>query len=243
MLSASVKALIAASAVIVVGGGSFVYLTRPVSAPTQDFTAPAPAPEPAPVPAEEAEKPPVVAADVSVKFTIAAAESSATFEIDEILRDEPFHVVGTTNQVAGEVMLNTVEPSKSTVGTILVNARTLATDSKSRDGMIGRFILKSEENEFIKFEAKKLSEMPATIVPGTAFSFKITGTLTVAGVAKDVTFDATATLVDANTLNANAQTTLKYADFGIVIPTVPAVASVSDDVTLKINLVARATAS
>ena len=62
-------------------------------------------------------------------FEIVPAESEARFVIDEVLRGAPKTVVGTTDQVAGQLALDPVDLSSAQVGTIQVNARTLATDN------------------------------------------------------------------------------------------------------------------
>ena len=73
---------------------------------------------------------------------------------------------------------------------------------------------------------------------GQAFSFKITGDLTIHGVTRSATFDTTATLESDTKLTGQAQTTVKYKDFDINIPDVPSVSGVSDTVKLALNFTA-----
>ena len=127
------------------------------------------------------------------------------------------------------------------IGTIKINARTIKTDDDRRNGMMGRFILKSEDsvNEFITFEATEITGLPASANIGDPLHFAITGNLTIAGVTKPATFDAHAVFMNDNTLTATASTVVKRSDYNLTIPDIPFVANVTDDVTLKIELMAK----
>lgn len=171
-------------------------------------------------------------------FVINAEKSEAKFEINEVLVGKPFRVVGTTKDVSGQINVNTVNPTASSVGTITINARTLKTDSTMRDGAIGRRILNSEQNEFITFTPKTSTGLPTSFEVGKEYSFETTGILTVSGVSKDVTFTVTARATSESEISGAAKATIKYADFGLVIPKVKMVASVEDNVDLTFTFVA-----
>lgn len=221
------KFLLFLLALSIIALAAFLYMTRPVSAPSGALP---------PSASTTVDEEPI-AADSQV-YVINPAKSEAKFEIDEVLNNSPFHVVGTTNTVTGKITLNTTNPSQSNVGTISINARTLKTDSQMRDGMIGRMILKSEENEFITFTPKSFSGLPQSPVIGTEYSFTTTGTLTVAGTSQDVTFNVTAKAFSENEIQGTAISVIDYNDFAITIPKVPKVASVEDKVTLTFSFVA-----
>ncbi len=174
-----------------------------------------------------------------------AAGTRAEFNINEILRGEPFTVVGTTSDVSGSVQVDLANPRDSVIGTIRINARTLKTDSSNRDNAVARFILKSEEasNEFITFEAKGISGLPndaaAKVARGESVSFKITGDLTITGITKSVVFDANFSLsqtgANAGKIMGTAETKIKRSDFKLVIPNIPFVAGVHDEFLIKIS--------
>lgn len=220
------KALLFLLVLALVAGGIFLYMIRPVSAPSSATP---------PVASPTTEEP--LAADSQV-YVINPAKSEARFEIDEVLNNAPFHVVGKTNTVAGQITFNASNPALSSVGTISINARTLKTDSEMRNGMIGRMILKSEENEFITFAPKSFSGLPESPVVGQEYNFKATGTLTVAGTSRDVTFDVKAKAASENEIQGTAVSVIDYKDFTITIPKVSRVASVEDKVTLTFSFVA-----
>lgn len=173
-------------------------------------------------------------------FNIVPDSSSASFTLNEVLSGRNNTVVGTTNQVAGEIVLNFDNPQASQLGTIRINARTFATDSGMRDGMIRREILKSgqDEFEFIDFEPTAINGLPATVEVGKSYDLEIVGNLTIVGQTKEVTFTANVTIDSKTQISGTATTTVSRDDYGIAIPSVPRVANVDNDVLLTLNFVA-----
>jgi polyisoprenoid-binding protein YceI len=175
-----------------------------------------------------------------VVYRISQDDSQVEFNVDEVLSGRDNTVIGVSNQVAGDILVNLDDPSTSQVGQIRINARTFATDSGRRDSSIGRFILQSEKDEFefIEFQPTSLSGLPESVAVGDTVSFQITGDLSIAGTTNSVTFDATATLASEDQLTGHAETTILFPDFNLTIPSVPAVSHVDEDVILKIDFVA-----
>ncbi len=173
-------------------------------------------------------------------FQIQPGVSTATFTVDEILRGSPNTVVGTTDKVGGEIALDPSNPAETKVGTILVDARTLATDSSQRNNMLRRFILATSQFAYVSFTPTNITGLPATVTSGTAYPVKIDGKLTIKDVTRDVSFDANVTRMSTSELTGSATTTISQKDFGITIPQIPFVASVSDNVKLDLNFVATA---
>jgi polyisoprenoid-binding protein YceI len=174
----------------------------------------------------------------TVIYQIVPADSSASFTVGEVLNGSPNTVVGTSNQVAGQIALDQNNPASAQIGPIQVDARTLVTDNNFRNRAIANQILDTNNYEYITFTPKTLSGLPDQITYGTSYTFKISGDLTIKGVTQQVTFDATVTPVDATHLKGSATTTVLYKDFGISIPQVRSVASVDNQVVLKIDFVA-----
>ncbi len=226
----------AASSAATVSGSASTQSTTT----TADSTGKAPAASPST--AASASSAPVgsaagAASDVVIA-QIVPAESEARFIIDEVLNNAPKTVVGTTNQLAGEIAVDPQDPSKTRVGTIQVNARTLTTDSEFRNRAIKNRILSTDQYEFITFTPTQITGLPSTGAVGQTYSFQIVGDLTIRDVTKQVTFDVTATPTSETRLEGTAQTTMRYADWGITIPQVRQVASVSDTVRLELDFVA-----
>ncbi|MCA9990156.1 MAG: YceI family protein [Ardenticatenaceae bacterium] len=173
-------------------------------------------------------------------LVIDPAQSEARFTLDEELRGQPKTVVGTTNQVSGQIAFDLNNPAGAQLGTIQVNARTLATDSEFRNRAIKNEILQSDTYEFVTFTPTALSGLPASAAVGDTITFQVTGDLTVRDVTRPATFDVTVTLAAENQLTGSATTTIQRADYNLVIPNVPGVANVSEEVTLAIDFVASA---
>ncbi len=222
------KLTIAAGVFALTGLAAFLYLTRPLAAPSAAVEE-----TPAPTATEIREG--------KTTFRIDSASSKVTFTLNEVLSGQPFTVVGETNQVTGDFVVDTENPWTSTVGTIKVNARGFNTDSPRRDGAIGRFILKSEDpaNEFITFEPKSLEGMPGKIQIGMPyFTFKVRGDLTIAGITKEQVFEASGFIGSNVPFTGSASAVINRSDYNLVIPSVPFVANVDQQVKLKIEFIA-----
>jgi polyisoprenoid-binding protein YceI len=173
-------------------------------------------------------------------FEIVPEESEARFVIDEVLRGTPKTVVGTTDQIAGQIALDLGDLDTVQVGTILINARTFVTDNTQRDRAIQNQVLQTAQHEYIVFSPPALLNLPESASPAQAVSLQLLGELTIGGVAREVAFDGTFMPQYSDRLEGTASTTIRYADWGIIIPQVPAVANVSDTVRLELDVVARA---
>lgn len=180
--------------------------------------------------------------DTRTMLHIVPAQSEVRFSIDEILLENPKTVVGTTHDVAGDVLINLETPKNSQMGTIRINVRTLETDNEFRNRALRGQILQAEQPEFeyAEFAPTQLIGLPDKVVIGERFEFQIKGNLTVHGVTHEVTFDATITPMSGAEITGTAQTTVLYRDFGMTIPEAPGVANVSDEVKLEIDFVASA---
>ena len=250
---------LAAIVVLVLGAAAYVWFSGGSGEPSTEVTAPpitavsttAATTVSASTPAttaparttttEGAEPEPAGASDVL--YQLDKAESSVSFEIDEILNGNPFRVVGTTTEVAGEVLIDFDDPTASQLGTIVINVRTLATDSGFRDRAIRGPILGSsrDENEFATFEPVDIEGLPDLVTMGERVSLQVTGTFSLSGVSRPVAFDTAVTVVSAERVEVTGTATVLRSDFGLNIPDVPSVSGVADEILLVIDLVAVAT--
>lgn len=216
------------AAIVVLGGGAFLYFNKPVAAPS--------------APIDELQSPPNKPADEGAKniFDIRQSDSEVSFTLNEELRGEPTVVVGVTDQIAGQFVFDAENASAAQMGTVRVNARTLVTDSPQRNGAIARLILESEkpENELITFSPTKIEGLPNRVAVGSSFNVKITGNLKIRDITKETTFTGTVTLAAADRLTTDVSATVKRGDFNLVIPNIPFVANVQEEVTLRVNATA-----
>lgn len=177
-----------------------------------------------------------------VVFNIVPEQSQVSFTLTEDLMGRPTTVVGTTNQVAGQIAVDFATPANSQVGEIRINARTLQTDQENRNRAIRSQILQSAQDqyEFISFAPTAITGLPATITIGEPVTFQVTGDLTIRTITQSVTFETTVTPTSETELTGTATTTVQRADFQLTIPNVPSVANVSEAVDLQISFVAQA---
>jgi polyisoprenoid-binding protein YceI len=173
-------------------------------------------------------------------FQIVPAESEVRFVVDEVLQGSPKTVIGATSQVSGRIALDPVDLDAAQLGTVMVDARTLKTDSSQRDRAIQNFVLKTGQSPYISFTPTGVAGLPDTASLGESLPVQIDGNLTIGGVTRPVTFDATVTRATADRLEGTATTAVRFADWGISIPQVPMVAGVSDTVRLEIDFAATA---
>jgi len=178
-----------------------------------------------------------------VVLQISQEQSEARFTISEELNGQPKTVVGTTNQVAGELALDLSDLSTAQVGVIQVNARTFVTDSDRRDRAIRNFILETDQYEFITFTPTQVTGLSGPAQPGQPFTFQIAGDLTIRGVTQPVVFDVTVQGEATARLTGTATAVVKRGDYNLTIPSVPNVANVGEEVTLEIDFVAESASS
>ena len=175
-------------------------------------------------------------------YRIDQRDSRATFTLMETLQGTRTTVIGGTNDVAGDVIIDFENPLQSQVGTIRINARTLVTSEEMRNRALRAEILQSSRNEFefIEFVPTELNGLPESVTVGETYSFEIVGNLTIINTTNPVTFVTTVTMDSEDAISGTATTTVLYADWGISVPDAVGVADVTDDVTLAIEFIARA---
>ena len=215
------------------------------SVPEPEPTAsPVPEPEPAPTatapPQEEAatemeEKP-----AGSQTFVIVAQESEARFIINEMLLGQPKTVIGTTNALSGELTVDAANPAASVIGPFQIDAGTFVTDNDNRNGAIRRFILQSNQHQYITFNATELTGLQDAVSVGDEIEFEITGDLTVRDITNSVLFIVTMQVVSESELRGTAATIVAREAFEITIPQVPSVANVGEEFIVEVDFVARA---
>lgn len=207
---------------VVVGGGFYWYATRPTKAPTVLMQANG-------VP------------DVSKNaFQIDPGNSTASFTLGEVLRGEPKIVLGTTREISGSIQVDSENLQGVSLGTVRINARTFKTDDENRNRAIQRLILKTEDdaNEYIEWTPTGVQDLPERVEVGVKFPFTMVGTLKIAGVTHEETFRGTAQFASANILLGSAEATVNRADYDLVIPSLPFIADVDEQVRLNIDIMA-----
>ena len=224
-------------------------LTLPPATAAPATAAPATAAPATAAPATAAPQPEATQAPAAVQatgdarlFRIVPEESEARYEIDELLRGEPTRVVGLTDQVAGDIIVDFANASASQVGVIRINVRTMETPEDRRDRAVRSRILQSAEDqfEFVDFTPTALEGLPDSVAVGDTASFTIVGDLKVRDITAEARFQATVTVVAEDRLEGTAEATILRSTYNLVIPQVPFVADVGEEVLLGIKFVATA---
>ncbi len=166
--------------------------------------------------------------------------SEARFYIEEVLLGQDKTVIGVTSSVTADIDFDLSNPQAASVGTISIDATTLATDSSRRDGQIHRRVLATsqEENKFITFSPTSITGLPDTVAVGDSFTVQMMGDLTIKGTTLEATFDVSITVSSETQLQGLGSTIILYKDYNLSIPSVPSVASVEDEVKLELAFVA-----
>jgi len=243
--------------VIIILGGVWLYnwvlgeteaASGPISAPTLELDATLTEPQAA-IPTVATSEPTLVAGTVEdqaeaisqgggvVVFKILQDDSRVQFNIFEELRGEPTDVIGVSNQIAGEVAVDLSDLSFTQVGMIQINARTLQTDSDRRDQAIRNRILNTDQYEFITFTPTEVSGLSGEAEQGETINFQIVGELTIREITQQAVFDVTAYLESDNRIVGNAEAVINRSDYNLIIPNVPFVANVGEEVVLEIDFV------
>lgn len=166
------------------------------------------------------------------------AESVATFTLEEDLRGNRTTVVGTTSNVAAQLVVDPDDPSSARLGEIIINARTFTTGSEFRDRAIRSEILESANDAFelITFTPTSIDGLPSEESGG--LSFAVTGDLTIRTITQPVTFEVTIEEASATGIVGTARAQVLREDFDLMIPSVPTVANVTEEVDLELFFVA-----
>jgi polyisoprenoid-binding protein YceI len=227
---------------LLVVGAAAAFVLRTPAASSGEFTAIPVAQNTQAPAATEAGATQAPVAEGTVVFEISQDESEARFIINEVLNGADKTVVGVTNQVAGQILVDADNTANVQLGQIQVNTRTLSTDSGNRNRAIQNIILETGRFEFVTFTPTAISGLPASAAAGDTFTFQVTGDLTIRDITQQVTFDVSVTAESDQRISGLGRTTINRGDFDLQIPQVPQVASVEENLILELEFVALAQA-
>lgn len=219
-----------------------VPTVQPTSAPTTASVIPSPTHDMAAM-SSVAMPTAVPVALAAQLFRISSSESVARFAVDETI--PPQTAVGTTNQIAGDFIIDFANPANSQLGVIRINLRTLRTDDPDRDNSIRCCVLLTAQDayEFTEFVPISVTGLPTQVSLGQTVDLQVTGNLSLRGVTRPVTFTVRMTLGSAEEIRGEATAFVNRSDFGILDDEMLAYHGVAEQVRLEFDFVARAVAS
>lgn len=179
-----------------------------------------------------------VSATRQTVYRIDPEQSVVRYAVQETFAGQPMSTaVGTTRQVAGDILLNRDDFAQSQVGAIIINVEQFESDSGLRDRRIRREYLESSTYPEAVFTPRELVDFPTEIVEGTAYTFTIQGDLTVKTTTLPAVWTVTTTL-DGDSLRGSASTTLSMAAYGVGPIEIAGLVETADEVQLTFDFVA-----
>ncbi len=168
------------------------------------------------------------------RYLLAPEGNEARFIVREQLAGAtlPNDAVGSTRAISGAIVLDKSGRVDRSVSRIVVVLDSLKSDQDRRDRYIKRRTLVTDSFPTADFVPTELRGFPAKLPASGPITFAILGDLTLHGVTRPVSWEATAT-VNGSTIAGRATTRLKFGDFGMERPRVMVVLSVEDDIKLE----------
>ena len=166
--------------------------------------------------------------------------STTTVRVREVLAQirAPGDAVLTATGMKGTFTLN-ADGSFSSASRITADLMTLRSDESRRDDFIKSDTLETRRFPTAEFVPKTISGADLPLAQSGEMKFTLSGTMTVHGRSKDVTFAVTARREGSKlTATAVAQPAFKFGDFGMTAPRVASVLSIEDEIRVEIALVA-----
>jgi polyisoprenoid-binding protein YceI len=177
----------------------------------------------------------------AVTFRIIADRSEAAYFVGETLASLglPSTAKGTTNDVQGEFSL-TGDGAALAPGTssFTVGLTSLKSNESRRDSRV-QTALQTSRFPKATFTISSVTGYNAAIPEGTEQTLRLTGTMDLHGVQREVTWEVKA-IRQGSVITALATVTIKFADFNITPPNIGGFVSVGDEATLQVQLVAQA---
>lgn len=171
-------------------------------------------------------------------YRIDPARSVVRYLVEEIFAGQGGNTaVGTTNTVAGDILIDTTDFANSRVGTIVINIEQFTSDSGLRDRRIRREYLESSAYQEAVFVPREIIDFPATITPGQESSFRMTGDLTIKETTAPATWTVTG-IYDEDALTGIATTTILMSDYGVGPIDIAGLVETADEVLLEFEFTA-----
>lgn len=163
--------------------------------------------------------------------------SEARYVVGERLVGTQQTTVGTTSVVGGDIVVDTVDASRSSVGEIVVNVEMFTSGSDLRDKRLRHDFLESTHYPFVRFRPTAMSGLPVELAQGEPIPITITGDLTVKETTSSVVFKGSVVL-HVDHLTAEMSAVIRGSEFGVGPINIARLAHTDDEITLEFDLVA-----
>lgn len=148
----------------------------------------------------------------------------------------PSDAVGTTQSVAGVIVINPDGSVDAQRSKISIDLRSIKSDQQMRDGFVQNRTLETEKFPSIEFVPKRAIGLPAPLPAGMQAQggFELVGDMTLHGVTKEVTWNVVATFGN-DMVGGRATTSFQFATFNLTKPSLARLLSVDDKIDLEIE--------
>ncbi len=154
--------------------------------------------------------------------------------------DFPNDAVGETSDVAGLIKFNPDGEISSDASKITVDLRTLKSDENKRDRFLRSRSLESNVFPTAEFVVKELPGLEWPLPKEGEASFQIVGDMTVHGLTRPMTWEATAQFSE-DSFSGIAKTSFTFGEFDIDVPRVRLVLSVEETMRFELDFLASIT--
>lgn len=173
------------------------------------------------------------------RYRIDPNQSEARYSVQEVYVGgiEGKLVVGQTNVIDGEVLVDWDNPSQSQLGMVTVNVEQLTSDSRQRDRQIRSSYLESSRYPEATYIPEETQTFPDSISEGETVNFVLHGFLTVHDVTilSDWAIELT---VERDRLVGSATTDILMSDFGVGPISIVGLLSTEDKMQLTLDFIA-----
>lgn len=175
-------------------------------------------------------------------FVVDSNQSLAKYVVKEDLNGVlDVTTVGQTSAISGDLYLSTAGVASTPESTFKVDMTTLKTDEARRDNFIRRNTLRTSQYPTAEFTIDSVQGFPTDYVENTEVLLTLSGTMTIRGTGKPVTWQVKARQA-GDVLTATADTDIKMTDFGLNPPDV-GFAKAKDDVHIQVVFVSNRVAA
>jgi polyisoprenoid-binding protein YceI len=169
-----------------------------------------------------------------LRLVVAPEGNEARYRVREQLAniEFPSDAVGKTSAITGAIVIEDDGTVNKAESRLVIDLRTLRSDSQMRDRFIQRNTLQTEEFGNAEFVPTEVKGLRLPIPTQGTFAVQVIGDLTVHGVTKSTTWQV---LVHATpeAYQGTARTLFTFGDFSMAIPRVARVLSVVDTIRLE----------
>jgi polyisoprenoid-binding protein YceI/cytochrome c551/c552 len=163
--------------------------------------------------------------------------SEVRYVVTERLAGSEKTTVGASAVIGGDILVDVNDPSRSTVGEIVVNVEMFNSDSTLRDKRLRHDFLESTHWPFARFVTTEIAGLPDQLIEGAQINTAFTGELTVKDITRVVTFEGTVS-VTKDAVVASVAATVLGSDFGVGPINIARLAHTDDRIRLEFDLVA-----